>query len=121
MKKYIRANWETYFWNLHEKNMETGIALEEIIDHMGLSDKFFPEDGSEPTADELDYKTVIDSYGAQPHSSEMIYSIMENIIGAIRGVDGVTGCHYDLNSNSLRITTEDRKNYQLTIEKINQL
>ena len=117
MKRQIRANWENYFWDLHEKNMETGVALEEIIDNMGLSDKFFPEDGSEPTADELDYKTVIDSYGAQPASSEMIYRIMENIVKSIREVDGVTACYFDLHSNALRITTEDRKNYELSIEK----
>lgn len=120
MKKYVKANWETYFWDLHDKNFETGTVLEDIIDRMGLSDKFFPEDG-EPTANELDYKTIIDTYSSYPPDSEMIYNIMENIVGAIRKVDGITACSYDLDSNSLHIVTDDRKRFQLSIEKLGGL
>ncbi len=117
-KQYVKANWENYFWNLHSKDMETGLALEDIIEDMGLSDLFFPEDG-EPEAGELEYKTVIDAYGAQPSASININKILEQLVECAKGLDGVASCYLENDIAAIRITTDGKKRYQLVLQKLN--
>ena len=62
MKRYVQASYEVKFWELHDKDMETGLALEEIIDDLGWEAKFFPYEGDPIEAEEADYKEVLDEY-----------------------------------------------------------
>ena len=62
MKKQVIASYEAKFWKLHDRDYETGTALEDIIDDFGWGSRFFPEGDEEPEADEEDYKAVLDEY-----------------------------------------------------------
>jgi len=62
MKQYVKASYEERFWELHDRDMETGLALEDIIDDLGWESKFFPYEGEPIEAKEGDYKEVLDEY-----------------------------------------------------------
>ena len=73
MKRIIKASYEDKFWNLHDRDYQTGTALEAIVDDMGLEDKFY---GDEISATEAEYKAVLDRYQSNPASSKRTLSVL---------------------------------------------
>ena len=123
MKKVIKAStgYEKWFWDLHDKDMETGMALEGIVDSMGLGDEFFPDEGGDPTATEEEYKQVLDAYKNQPSTYTLIYTVLEHLVDKAGSIDGVTSCYFDDDTDSIRITVRDksgkRARFNLVLEE----
>ena len=120
MKKYVKASYESKFWDLHESDMETGIKLEDIVDDYGLSSAFFPSDG-EPTADESDYKMVLEEYESNTTDSEKYVSVedvLEDVRLSMKGIKGIRNVDWIDSINALRFTLNDGHTYQLVLQDL---
>lgn len=114
MKKTIKASYETRFWKLHD-NYDSGITLEEIVDDLGLTDKFFPGEG-EPTATEADYKLVLDDFGGDGVTD--IDDVVAATIQMLGGLVGVKSAHYEPEIDAVRFRLSDNKEYQFVIQQL---
>lgn len=110
----IQASYEDRFWKLHD-NYDSGITLEEIIDDLGLTDKFFPETG-EPTATEADYKLVLDDFGGDNITD--IADVVEATIRMLGGLAGVKSAHYEPEIDAIRFRLSNNKEYQFVIQQL---
>lgn len=119
MKRYIKASDETVFWDLHDSGYEVGVALEEIIDDLGLTDKFFPEDG-EPTADEEDYREVIKAYigTGEPVEVANLQDIVTNLVSSLNSQPGVKRSNWEDEIDAIRFTLNDGNTYQLVLQHL---
>ena len=122
-KKYIKASYETQFWDLHDRDMETGIQLEEIVDDFGLTDAFFPDDG-EPTADSSDYQMVLREYESANETAPAtvpLEDILEDIRLYMKGMKGIKRVDYMDEIDALRFTLNDGHTYQFVVQDLKGL
>lgn len=120
MKKYVKASYESKFWDLHESDMEIGIKLEDIIDDYGLSSAFFPDDG-EPTADESDYKMVLEEYESNTPDSEKhvsVKDVLEDVRLSMKGIKGIRNVDWIDSINAFRFTLNNGHTYQLVLQDL---
>lgn len=119
MKKYVKASYETKFWNLHDSGFEAGTALEAIIDDFGMTDKFFPEDG-EPEATEEDYADVLREYEGGGSTAEVIdvSDVLDEIRLAAKATAGVKRVDWMDEIDALRFTLDDGHTYQLVLQDL---
>lgn len=61
MKRVIASNYEDMFWDRYDSDPDFEYAMTRRIDNLMERDKFFPKNG-QPTATELEYKQLLDSY-----------------------------------------------------------
>lgn len=125
MKKQIKASWESYedkFWDLHESSsVEEGIKIEDIIDELGWTDDFFPEDG-EPTADEDQYIEVLSQYLHGRKVTDVVApdtdDVLKDVANFLKGRDGVKYANYNSSIEGVRFTLVDGYEYQLILQEL---
>lgn len=116
----IKASYETKFWDLFDSNMSVGTKLEEIIDDFGWGSRFFPNDG-EPSADEQDYKDVLDEYENGSSGSSKYISvdtIINQLIDDLNAMNGIKRVEYADSIDAIRFTLQDGHKYQLVLQDI---
>lgn len=125
MKRYVKANNETTFWDLHDSEYEVGTKLEEIIDELGWGDRFFPEDG-EPTADENDYRIVLREYYGFDNEDEdgdhpgpvHVKDVVADLASTLRSYSGIKHADWEEEIDALRFTLDNGRTYQLVLQDL---
>ena len=112
----IRASYEDRFWKLHDRDYQTGSALEDIIIDMGMLSKFFPDnENEEPTATEQDYFAVLDAFG---DAEVDISDVVERTIQALAKIPGVRAAHYEPEVDAIRFRFKNGKEFQFVIQQL---
>ena len=124
MKRQIKASWESYedkFWDLHESlGVEEGTKIEDIIDELGWTDDFFPEEG-EPTATEDQYSKVLAAYlhgrDYGKVASASIDDVMKKVEDTLGRMDGVKYAFINPGSSEVEFTLNNGAEYGLELRK----
>lgn len=117
MKRAITASYESKFWDLHDRDYNTGTTLEEIIEDEGLTDEFFPDDG-EPIVDEEDYKRILTLYETNGRSSLQIDEVIDEVTSFLRSMDGITSARYEDEIEAIRFNISGSGTYQLVLQQV---
>ena len=116
MKRAIKASYEDQFWKLHDRDYETGSALEDIIVDMGMLSKFFPDnEDEEPQATEKDYFAVLEAFG---DTSVDIDDVVQSTIESLAKIPGLRAAHYEPEVDAIRFRLPNGKEYQFVIQQL---
>ena len=121
MKKYVKASYDDMFWDLHEQlGVDEAIKLEDIVEDLGLTDKFFTDE-EEPTATEEEYKMVLDAYRGDKSLDALTLTpeeVLDALEATLRGIDGVSHVYYDGEGNKLEFSIADRHDFELVLNDL---
>ena len=97
------------------------IIWKAIIDQLGLTDEFFPEEG-DPQVTEDAYEKVLDVYRGKQKLNDIIprdaEDVCHDIVDCLKSTRGVRNAYYEDSIEAIRFTLSDGYEYQLVLQTL---